>query len=116
MAVAGFAAMNVMLLSISVWSGGAEMGANTHTLFHWISAAIALPAVAYAGRPFFRSAWAALKHKKTNMDVPISLALILACALSLYETIKGNPDTYFDAAVMLLKLCPRAPSTREIIS
>lgn len=104
MAVAGFAAMNVMLLSISVWSGGAEMGANTHTLFHWISAAIALPAVAYAGRPFFRSAWAALKHKKTNMDVPISLALILACALSLYETIKGNPDTYFDAAAMLLFL------------
>ena len=104
MAVAGFAAMNVMLLSISVWSGGAEMGANTHTLFHWISALIALPTVAYAGRPFFRSAWAALKNKQTNMDVPISLALTLACALSLYETVKGNPDTYFDAAVMLLFL------------
>ena len=104
MAVAGFAAMNVMLLSISVWSGGAEMGANTHTLFHWISALIALPTVAYAGGPFFRSAWAALKNKQTNMDVPISLALTLACALSLYETVKGNPDTYFDAAVMLLFL------------
>lgn len=104
MAIAGFSAVNVMLLSISVWSGGTEMGSNTHTLFHWISAAIALPTVAYAGRPFFRSAWAALKNKQTNMDVPISLALMLACALSLYETINGNPDTYFDAAVMLLFL------------
>jgi len=104
MAIAGFAAMNVMLLSISVWSGGTEMGENTHTLFHWISAAIALPTVAFAGRPFFRSAWSALRHKKTNMDVPISLALILACTLSVYETLNNNPNTYFDAAVMLLFL------------
>lgn len=104
MAIAGFAAMNVMLLSVSVWSGGNEMDTSTHTLFHWISAAIALPTITYAGRPFFRSAWAALKNKQTNMDVPISLALILACVLSLYETINSNPDTYFDAAVMLLFL------------
>ena len=104
MAVAGFAAINVMLLSVAVWSGGGEMQASTHTIFHWISAMIALPAVAYAGQPFFRSAWAALKNKRTNMDVPISLAVFLACGLSLYETIKGNPDTYFDAAVMLLFL------------
>jgi len=104
MAVAGFAAMNVMLLSIAVWSGGSDMSVQTHTLFHWISAAIALPTVIYSGRVFFKSAWAALKERQTNMDVPISLALILASGLSLYETIKGNPDTYFDAAVMLLFL------------
>jgi Cu2+-exporting ATPase len=103
-AVAGFAAMNVMLLSIAVWSGGSEMSATTHTLLHWISALIALPTVAYAGRPFFKSAWTALRNKQTNMDVPISLALVLACSLSIYETVQGNPDTYFDAAVMLLFL------------
>lgn len=103
-AVAGFAAMNVMILSISVWSGGSEMKESTHTLFHWVSALIALPTVIYSGRPFFSSAWKALKNKQTNMDVPISLALILACILSVYETIMANPDTYFDAAVMLLFL------------
>lgn len=104
MAVAGFAAMNVMLLSIAVWSGGADMSPRTHDLFHWISALIALPAVAYSGQVFFKSAAEALRARRTNMDVPISLALILACGLSVYETINSHPDTYFDAAVMLLFL------------
>ncbi len=103
-AVSAFAAMNVMLLSISVWSGGDEMSLKTRHLFHWISALIAFPTVVYAGRAFFIPAFQALKKKQTNMDVPISLALILACGLSLYETIMGNQDIYFDAAVMLLFL------------
>jgi len=103
MAVAGFATVNIMLFSVAVWAG-VDMGPNTHTYMHWASAVIALPAVAYAGRPFFRSAWSALKNKTTNMDVPISLAVLLACTLSIYETVHGNPDTYFDAAVMLLFL------------
>ncbi len=101
--VAGAALAFLMTLSVPVWSG-AEMSEQTRTFMHWVSAAIALPAVAYAGRPFFRSAWSVLKNKHTNMDVPISLAVLLACALSIYETMHGNPDTYFDAAVMLLFL------------
>jgi Cu2+-exporting ATPase len=104
MAVAGFASMNVMLISIGIWIGGVEMGTSTHTILHWVSAMIALPAVAYAGQPFFKSAWAVLKNRHTNMDVPISLAVLLACGLSIYETINRHPDTYFDAAVMLLFL------------
>ena len=104
MAVAGFATMNVMLLSISVWSGGSDMAPATRNLFHVLSALIAVPAILYSGRPFFRSAWTVLKKRTTNMDVPISLAIILATGLSLYETVKGYPDTYFDAAIMLVFL------------
>lgn len=104
MAVAAFAAMNVMMLSIAVWSGGEDMSGTTRTVFHILSALIALPTVAYSGQVFFRSAWANLRQGRANMDVPISLALILACALSLHETVFGYEDTYFDAAVMLLFL------------
>ncbi|SOC10169.1 heavy metal translocating P-type ATPase [Rhodobacter maris] len=96
--VAGFAMMNIMLLSIAVWSG-AE--AATRDMFHWISAAIALPTVVFAGKPFFASAWGALRHGRLNMDVPISLALVLASGISIFETMHHGHHAYFDAAVML---------------
>ncbi len=103
MGVAGFAAANVMLLSVAVWAGHAQgMTETTRTLLHWFSALVALPAIAIAGQPFFRSALAALRHGHTNMDVPISLAVILAPAVSLFETIRHGPHAYFDSAVMLL--------------
>jgi len=103
MGVAGFAAANVMLLSISVWAGlWSDMDATTRDFLHWLSALIALPAIAYSGRPFFRSALAALRGGRTNMDVPISLAVILAAIVSLVETIGGGVHAYFDASITLL--------------
>ncbi|GGL56227.1 heavy metal translocating P-type ATPase [Wenxinia marina] len=96
--VAFFAMMNVMLLSVAVWSGAEDA---TRDVFHWVSAAIALPTVAFAGQPFFRSAWASLRAGRLGMDVPISLALILACGMSLSETAMSGEHAYFDAAVML---------------
>ena len=98
-AVAGFAAGNIMLLSVSVWSG-AE-GA-TRDLFHWVSALIALPAMIFAGRIYYRSAWGALKHGRMNMDVPIAIGITMAYALSLYETMHSGRHAYFDASVTLL--------------
>jgi len=103
MAVAGFATGNIMLLSVSVWAGHTQgMGPATRDLLHWISALIALPAIAYAGVPFFRSAIAVLRMGRTNMDVPISLAVVLAASMSLYQTAAGAQHAYFDSAVALL--------------
>ncbi|UCH75253.1 MAG: cadmium-translocating P-type ATPase [Rhodospirillales bacterium] len=103
MAVAGFAAGNIMLLSVSVWAGQVQdMGPATRDLMHWISALIALPAIAYAGRPFFEPALAALAARRVNMDVPISLAVLLAAGMSLAQTATSQPHAYFDSAVTLL--------------
>ncbi|TAU72049.1 nitrogen fixation protein FixI, partial [Rhizobium leguminosarum] len=88
-----------MLLSVSVWSGA---DAATRDMFHWISAMIAAPALVYAGRFFFKSARNALRHGRTNMDVPISLAVTLSYAVSLWETVHHGEHAWFDASVSLL--------------
>ncbi len=98
LAVAFFASMNVMLLSISVWSGASDA---TRDLFHWISAAITFPAVIFSAQPFFVNAWSALRVGRLNMDVPIVLALVLALVTSLWETALSGEHAYFDAALTL---------------
>jgi Cu2+-exporting ATPase len=99
LAVAGFGAMNIMLLSVSTWSG-AEGSAKT--LFHLISAVIAIPTVLYSGQIFFQSAYKVLRHGRLNMDVPISLAVSLALIMSVYEALTHGDVVYFDASVSLL--------------
>lgn len=103
LAVAGFAAMNIMLLSVSVWSGNnGDISPVTRDFFHWLSALIALPTAAYAGRPFFESAIRALKAGAVNMDVPITLGIVLALGMSVVETANHSQHAYFDGAVMLI--------------
>ena len=101
--VAAFAAMNVMLLSVSLWAGAdSDPNSATRDLLHWLSALIALPCAAYAGMPFFTSAARALRSGSLNMDVPISLGVVLALGLSVFQTIAHERAAYFDSALMLL--------------
>jgi Cu2+-exporting ATPase len=102
LAVAGFAAMNIMMFSVPIWSGHGEMGEGTRTLLHWVSALIAIPAALYAAQPFFRSAWKALRVRRANMDVPISLAVFLTLGISVSETLQQGEHAYFDGITMLL--------------
>jgi Cu2+-exporting ATPase len=101
--VAAFAALNVMLLSVAVWSGNlSDITPEQRDFFHWLSALIALPAAAYAGRPFFHSAIRALKARRLNMDVPITVGVLLALGMSVVETLNHAEHAYFDSALMLL--------------
>ena len=97
--VAGFASAHTMFFSEAVWSG---VEGDSRTLFYWLSALVAVPAIAFAGRPFFRSAAAALRVGRANMDVPIAIALIATTAISLLETRLEGQHAYFDASTMLL--------------
>ena len=103
LAVAAFGAMNIMLLSVSVWAGDAStMTIETRDFFHWLSALIALPVAAFSGQPFFLSALRAIRARSLNMDVPITIGILLALLVSVYETAHHADHAYFDSAVMLL--------------
>ena len=94
--VAAFGAMNVMLISIALWSGAADAeGWATRDFFHWLSALVALPTVAYAGRPFFDSALRALRQASFNMDVPITLGVMLALLLSVVQNAEPRARDLF---------------------
>ena len=101
--VSAFAMGNIMLVSFALWSyDTAEMGQSIRDFLNLIVAAIALPTIAYAGQPFFRSAYSVLKTGHTNMDVPISLGVVLACIISLIGMFEHQEHLYFDSAVMLV--------------
>ena len=101
--IAAFGAMNVMLVSIAVWVGD-DMGAHTRELMHWLAALIALPTVLVAGMPFYRSAAAALRAGRVNMDMAVSLGVLATTGMSLIETFRNGPYTWFDGATALLAL------------
>ncbi len=99
LAVAAFASMNIMMLSGSVWSGA---DGATRDILHWICAFLTLPALLYSGKVFYQSAWSAIRSGRTNMDVPITIGIVLAFALSLYDTIYSGDRVYYDAVASLI--------------
>lgn len=106
LAVAAFGAMNTMMFSVPLWAGlfGQELGPATRVVMQWWCALVATPCALYAGMPFFESAWRSLKVRRANMDVPISIGVLLTLAISFSETLQHGRDAYFDAAVSLLFL------------
>jgi len=101
--VAAFGAMNVMLLSVALWAGASsDANGSTRDLFHWLSALVVIPCVAYAGGAFFESAIRALRQRAVNMDVPITIGVVLSIAMSVLQTLEHAEETYFESGVMLL--------------
>lgn len=102
--VAGFVAMNVMLMSASVYIGWFEgMEAKYHRLFQWASLALVTPAVLYSAQPFFERAWQGLRHRVLQMDLPIAIAVTLMYGHGIVATLTGH-DGYLDSLSMLIAL------------
>lgn len=100
MAFAGFAAMNLMWVSIALYAG-ADQG-EFRGLFHWIGFAIATPTLLYAGWPFYRGAWLGLRQAVLTMDLPIAIGASITYLYSLYVTLTGQGHVYWDTVVNFL--------------
>jgi Cu2+-exporting ATPase len=101
--IAAFGAMNVMMLSVAVWVGW-DMGEATRSAMHWAAALIALPVILVAGLPIYRSALDGIRAGRLNMDMAVSLGVLATTFMSLSETLRNGPYTWFDGATALLAL------------
>ncbi len=99
MAFAGFAVMNLMWVSIALYSGAAE--GEFRGLFHWVGCALATPTLLYSGWPFFQGAWKALRTGHLSMDLPIALGASITYLYSLWVTVSGTRagEVYWDTVV-----------------
>ena len=108
--VAGFGMMQVMMYAVPVYL--AEPGSMTpdiEQLMRWASLMLTLPVVFYSAGPFFKAAWRDLRLGRMGMDLPVSLGIAVAFGASLWSTLFGQGEVYFDSVTMFifLLLCGR---------
>jgi len=99
MAFAGFAMMNLLWISIALYSG-ADKG-EFREMFHWIGFAIATPTLLYSGFPFFKGAWTGLRNLHLGMDLPIAIGATITYIYSVYVTVSDVTvgEVYYDTVV-----------------
>ncbi len=100
MGIAGIGMMQVMMFAFGDYMSGGEMEAEFLALLRWASMALTTPVVLYSAWPFHRAAWFAIKNRTLTMDVPVSLAIVSAWLLSVFNTLTHGVEVYFDTACM----------------
>ncbi len=101
--VAAVGAMQAMMFSVGIYFGDVSGMAHEHREFlRWVSMVVSVPVVFYAGLPFFASAWSVLRIRQINMDVPVSIALMITFVASSYATVTQTGETYFDSVAMFI--------------
>lgn len=100
-ALAGFSAGNVMLLSVSLYAG-ADAWWGRH--FGYLSLLLAAPALLYSAWPVYRSAFLPLLKGRISVDLAIAFALLAGTAMSLWSLAQGGSAIYFDSLTMLVFL------------
>jgi Cu2+-exporting ATPase len=101
--LAGLGMMQVMMYVFGVYV--AEPGAIDPAIasyLEYVGMAITTPVLVYSGAPFFLGAWNDLRRRALGMDVPVALALCLAYAASVFNTVRGEGQTYFDSVTMFI--------------
>ena len=100
MGIAGIGMMQVMMFAFGDYMSGGEMEVEFLALLRWASMALTTPVVLYSAWPFHRAAWFALKNRTLTMDVPVSLAIVSAWLLSIFNTLTNGVEVYYDTACM----------------
>ena len=108
--IAGLSMMQVMMYAVPVYLADTDtMDKDMEGLMRWASLLLTLPAVLYSAQPFFKSAWSNIKLRALGMDVPVALGIAAAFIGSVFSTVTGQGDVYFDSVTMFifLLLCSR---------
>ncbi|HSO07656.1 MAG TPA: heavy metal translocating P-type ATPase [Pelomicrobium sp.] len=101
--VAGFGAMQVMMYAVPVYlAGDGDMPRDIEALMHWAGLVLTLPVVLFSAARFFRGAWSDLRAGRVGMDVPVALGVALAFAASVWATVTGEGQVYFDSVAMFV--------------
>lgn len=101
--VAGLGMMQTMMLIFGLYAVGPNgIEASFEHYFKLIAMLITLPVLFYAGAPILRGAWQNLRTRSLGMDVPVALALLLAFSASVYNTLRGSGEVYFDSVTMFV--------------
>ena len=101
--VAGFGMMQVMMYAVPVYlAGEGEMTPDIEALMRWASLVLTLPVVGYSAAPFFRGAWRDLRLRRVGMDVPVALGVGAAFLASVWATLVGGGEVYFDSVTMFV--------------
>lgn len=101
LAIAGLGMMQVGMFGIALHAGDIQgIEARYQLLLRWVSLPVAALVVVYSAGPFFRNAWRHLAQGALVMDLPISIAIGLAFVASVWATLSGTGQVYFDSVVM----------------
>lgn len=99
--ISGILMMQIMMIAIGLYFGAfADMAEHNKVYLRWVSFILVLPIVTYGAFPFYIGAINALKVKRLSMDVPVTIAIILAFSASAWATITEQGEVYFESVSM----------------
>ena len=99
--VAGFGAMQVMMYAFPAYLSDGDLSADAAQTLRWASLFLTTPVLLFACRPFFAGAWRELRTRRIGLETPIALGLGGAFAASVWATVSGTGEVYFDSVSML---------------
>jgi len=101
--VAGLAMMQVMMYAVGLYAGTFQGIEPIYEHFlRAVSLIVTTPVVLYSAQPFFLGAWRDLRARRPGMDVPVALAVGSAFGASVWATVTGRGEVYFDSVTMFV--------------